>query len=91
VTGSPTVHTFATSQEAYDASQTRDEIRDGDVLSVPSEQVVGVLVEAWPVAITAQRGSFHRLADGVAWENFEQGRYCESVHVAYEQSERREQ
>lgn len=55
----PTVHTFDSTGEAYDASQTRDDIKDGDVLSVPSEKVVGILCEAWPVAVTKERGAFH--------------------------------
>lgn len=58
------VHRFDSTSEAYDASQCYDEIHGGDVLVVESERVVGVLVGAWPVAITAERGSFHRLADG---------------------------
>lgn len=53
------VHTFTSSGEAYDASQCRNDIRDGDVLSVPSERVVGILIEAWPTAISENPGAFH--------------------------------
>lgn len=76
------VHTFDSSKEAYDASQTQDEIHDGDLLFVPSEQLAGVLVGAWPVAVTEQRGEFHRLAEGITWETFEDGRYLKSAQMA---------
>jgi hypothetical protein len=77
------VHRSAATGEAYDASQCDDAIRDGDVLSVPSEGVVGVLVGAWPVAITAQRGCFHRHADGLAWDGRMPDRdYRASVNAA---------
>lgn len=57
-----TTHHFETTSEAYDACQCDESIADGDVLVVASERVVGVLVAAWPVAITAQRGAFHALS-----------------------------
>jgi hypothetical protein len=59
------VHTFGSTGEAYDASQCDDNIENGDVLIVPSERVAGVLVEAWPVAVTEQFGKFHTFQDGV--------------------------
>jgi hypothetical protein len=46
------VHEFATSGEAYDASQYRDDIKDGDVLHVPSEGSAAVLLSAWPISVT---------------------------------------
>jgi hypothetical protein len=58
----PVVHTFDSTGEAYDASQCNEAIRSGDVLHVPSEGVVGILCEAWPVAVTAAHGAFHQLA-----------------------------
>jgi hypothetical protein len=45
------VHEFATSGEAYDASQTDDGIKDGDVLHVPAEGSAAVLLAAWPTAV----------------------------------------
>lgn len=57
----PTVHLFESSGDAYDASQTRDDISDGDVLVVESERVVGFLVKAWPVAVSDEHGAFHAL------------------------------
>lgn len=59
----PSVHTFGSTGEAYNASQCRDEIKDGDVLSVPSERVVGVLIGAWPTAISEAAGEFHTPSD----------------------------
>lgn len=63
----PRVHRFPTSGEAYNASQTSDDIRDGDVLSVPEELVVGVLIEAWPVAIGETTGEFHEADPLLDW------------------------
>ena len=57
------VHTFGSTSEAYDASQTRDDIHDGDVLSVPKEGVHGFLYQAWPIAVTEQTGMFHSAKD----------------------------
>ncbi len=48
-------------REAYDMTQTTDDIHDGDVLVVQSEGVVGVLVSAWPCAVGTHHGEFHRI------------------------------
>ncbi|MEU6441364.1 hypothetical protein [Streptomyces sp. NPDC047046] len=56
-----TVHTFESTQQAYAQTQWRDDLRDGAVLAIPSEGVVGVLRSAWPFAITAETGEFHRV------------------------------
>jgi hypothetical protein len=60
-------HEFDSTAEAYDASQCDDNINSGDVLIVKSERVVGVLVEAWPVAVTEAHGTMHALAPGSTW------------------------
>ncbi|MCT9003512.1 hypothetical protein [Streptomyces rhizosphaerihabitans] len=58
----PKVHRFdGTTAEAYDATQCCDDIRDGDVLVVEAEGVVGFLDAAWPVAVTEAHGEFHGL------------------------------
>jgi hypothetical protein len=57
----PAVHTFDSTGEAYDTTQTDDSINDGDVLLIPSEDVAGFLFKAWPVAITPEHGAFHAL------------------------------
>jgi hypothetical protein len=66
----PRAHRFPgnTSAEVYAFSQTMDEIRDGDVLIVPDEGVVGILVQAWPVAVSAHAGAFHETAPGWSWD-----------------------
>lgn len=57
------IHTFDNTTDAYDATQTDESISDGDVLVVAPENVVGFLLEAWPVAVTKECGQFHRLSD----------------------------
>ena len=51
-------HVFYHTDEAYDACQCDDTLKDGDVLICTSEQVVG-LVGTWPVAVTQRHGQFH--------------------------------
>ncbi|MBA0053474.1 hypothetical protein E0L36_22120 [Streptomyces sp. AJS327] len=76
----PGTHTFDSSAEAYDASQCRDDIRDGDVLVVPSEGIVAILNRAWPAALTAVHGELHTLT--AAAGDIEGGRYKASVEAA---------
>lgn len=81
-----TCHTFATSGGAYNASQTNDEIHDGDILLVPSEGRAAVLVKAWPVYAlgTAEPGSgaFDQLDPEVNWQTFDDGAYLANASVA---------
>jgi hypothetical protein len=55
-----TVHTFRSTGRAYDACQCDDSIKDGDVLVVEAEQVVGV-ANTWPVAVTRRVGQLHAI------------------------------
>ncbi|MBH0778787.1 hypothetical protein [Nocardia bovistercoris] len=64
-----TIHVFATSAEAYDASQCHDDIVDGDILLVPSEEIAGWLSGAWPIAVTCEHGEFHQLNVAYAIEH----------------------
>lgn len=57
------VHEFDSTGTGYDRTQVDDDIHDGDVLAVPSEGVYGFLYQAWPVAITVERGEFHAITD----------------------------
>jgi hypothetical protein len=76
-------HVFHSSGEAYDASQTSDAVRDGDVLLVPSEGRAAVLVGAWPVAVgTGDPGAFHALDNGKTFRDLKGGRYLSSAIVA---------
>ncbi|MFJ3248437.1 hypothetical protein [Streptomyces sp. NPDC086782] len=76
----PTVHRFTDTVEAYDATQCRDDIRDGDVLVVESERVVGFLDAAWPVAITEAHGEFHGLKTPA--REHHDGRFTASAELA---------
>jgi hypothetical protein len=69
VNDAPRVHVFDSSSEAYDVSQCNSAIRDGDVLVVPSERAIAVLVEAWPTAVEADMSgdAFHVLSENVVW------------------------
>ena len=66
----PQVHTFKTTAEAYNASQTHDEIHDGDVLVATEEGAVAVMLEAWPTALDeATAGeAFHVLNPDASWD-----------------------
>lgn len=57
------VFTFDDSRAAYDQTQAREDIHDGDVLHIPSETVAGFLMQAWPVAISPNTGELHGLTD----------------------------
>lgn len=59
--GERPVHRFGSTFQAYNATQCRDDIEDGDVLVIEPERVTGFLVSAWPVAVTAEHGELHRL------------------------------
>lgn len=66
---SPSVHQFDSTGSAYDASQCDDNIKDGDVLVVASEGVIGILMKAWPCAVVfdpdSGPGALHVFADTV--------------------------
>jgi hypothetical protein len=58
----PSIWNFDTDTgDAYNNTQWREDIKDGDLLFVrtSTEQVIGFLFEAWPIAVTAERGEFH--------------------------------
>ncbi|MFJ2882435.1 hypothetical protein [Streptomyces sp. NPDC087272] len=75
----PAVHRYATTREAYDAAQ-QDGVRDGDVLVVEPEGVVGFVTGSWPVAITAEHGDLHLLT--VPARSVENGHYAASADTA---------
>lgn len=78
------------SREVYDRTQCDDSIKDGDILFVTTEKVVGILAGAWPIAVTEKHGEFHRLAPGVEWHyvgvgiGSQPGQYVDIVKVARE-------
>ncbi|MFE3378758.1 hypothetical protein [Streptomyces anulatus] len=75
----PAVHHFEGTRQAYDAAQ-GDGLRDGDVLVIEPEGVVGFITGAWPVAITAEHGELHALT--VSPRGVEGGRYTASADMA---------
>jgi hypothetical protein len=77
-----TVHRFYDTTEAYNQTQCRDDIRDGDVLVIEREGVVGFLHKAWPVAITVEHGELHTLT--VPVREFQDGAYAASADRAEE-------
>ena len=54
-------HAFASTGNAYDASQCDETIKTGDTLIVLAEQVV-VIAMTWPFAVTGTCGKLHALA-----------------------------
>lgn len=58
-----TTHEFESTGEAYDACQTEEAIKTGDILLIPSERVVGI-ADTWPVAVTVEHGHLHFPVDG---------------------------
>lgn len=79
-------HIFATSGDAYNSSQTDEDIRDGDVLLVPSEGRAAVLVQAWPTFVFGtpdpESPVFHMLDDHTDWIQFDGGKYHGAAVVA---------
>jgi hypothetical protein len=51
-------HFFETTAAAYDACQCDSSLKDGDILIIQSERVVGV-VDTWPMAVTVDHGKLH--------------------------------
>jgi hypothetical protein len=73
-------------REAYDFTQTNEAMRDGDVVVCQHEgrEVVAILVEAWPVAISGmdeerQAGSMHALDHPADWHSLDGGKYLLSI------------
>jgi hypothetical protein len=76
------IHRYESTGEAYDDSQCNEDIHDGDVLVVASEGVVGILVKAWPIAITEARGAFHFVKDGDTVSRFVTDEYPDTDYSA---------
>ena len=54
-------HGFATTGNAYDATQTDDRIETGDTLLILPEGVIGI-AHCWPFAVTATCGKLHAIS-----------------------------
>ncbi|MEV7870152.1 hypothetical protein AB0P17_29595 [Streptomyces sp. NPDC088124] len=86
MSGEPKVWTFYSTGEAYGAVQCRDDIRDGDVLVIEREQVIGI-AHTWPFALTEAHGMFHTLKDQDP-RSWDDGKYAPGVVVAEREAER---
>lgn len=58
-----TTHHFSSTQEAYDACQCDDTVKNGDILVIASERVVGI-ADTWPFAVTEPAGELHQVKPG---------------------------
>ena len=74
---------FESTGDAYDACQCDESVRDGDILLIVSEGVVGI-ADTWPVAVTEKHGNLHTLADGYTFDNFRDGRFKHHAEYARE-------
>lgn len=74
------IHTFRTSEEAYNKSQTGYyeypegepayiEVKDGDVILIPEQGIVGLMNDAWPVAFTQNHGQLHHPNGEPGWNH----------------------
>ena len=82
------IHRFESTGDAYDACQCDEKIKDGDVLLIESEGVVG-LAHTWPYAVTLNLGKLHGVKpDGLAWldEPGHKEGYAEAVRLAAERN-----
>ena len=75
----PQVHTFRSTFEAYNATQCIEEIRDGDVLVIKPEQVIGIAC-TWPFALTEHIGELHVLTANP--RTYEDGKFAAGVDLA---------
>lgn len=82
----PKVHIFGDEREAYDMSQCRDDIKDGDVLLIPGV-CAAVLYKAWPIiaaGVDRHEGQvLHSIVEGKTFRDLEDGeKYEESWALA---------
>jgi hypothetical protein len=69
------IHKFESTGNAYDACQCDEDIKNGDILVIASEGVIGI-ADTWPFAVTAEAGSLHTVKEGVEMEHLkETGKY----------------
>ena len=71
-------HAFASTGNAYDASQCDEAIKTGDTLIVLTEQVVAIAM-TWPFAVTETCGNLHALAPPKPGESL--AAVAQSLHV----------
>ena len=74
-------HAFASTGNAYDATQCDEAIRTGDTLVVLGEGVVGIAM-TWPFAVTAVCGNLHAVSAARSGEGLDQ--LAAALHVRSE-------
>ncbi|MEU1180594.1 hypothetical protein ABZ464_23630 [Streptomyces sp. NPDC005820] len=78
----PKVWHFASTADVRAAAD-QEQVADGDVVVVESEQVVGFVAVVWAVAITEQYGAFHAYSKlGKPAREYCKGAYTRSVDLA---------
>ncbi len=77
------VHIFYSTDDAYDACQTDENIKTGDILFIPSEKVIG-LAWTWPIAVSRQHGNLHTTKTGSSIEDIDNGLFRDKVFLARE-------
>ena len=73
------IHHFDSTVAAYAATQSDDQVNEGDVLIIESEKIVG-LASTWPVAVTELSGELHHLEG--AWPLAKLGFSKKSIDLA---------
>lgn len=66
--------------EAYDVTQSNENLKDGDVLHLSTGNAV--LMSAWPVIVTGDIDQFHRLGSDYSWDTIDNGKYAKAASVA---------
>lgn len=84
----PTIHIFETedSGEIYNISQCSDKIHDGDILVCLKQDVIAIMVGAWPTSLYEYSDvpsiHFEALVPEVMWNELDGGKYKDSVKIA---------
>jgi hypothetical protein len=60
---------FSNTADAYNATQCNEECKSGDILVIPTENVVGVS-HVYPTALTKETGDLHGIADDYSFDWF---------------------
>lgn len=69
--------------EVYDQTQTDSTMKDGDLLDLGGGNI-GILLQAWPTVVCGEIDQFHKLADGVSFDSYLEGKYSAAALKARE-------
>lgn len=79
------IHHFKSTNEAYNACQSNENIKRGDILVIQSEHVVGI-ADTWPFAVTVCKGQLHRIDSSIAGNQLRE-EFCSSLLQAIRTAE----